>query len=427
MLIGKRQAWVVMIQRKPLTGQRSRCGAKMPEEAALRKSNWIDYTASPALNIMMGKTLAQAAGLGDHCWTLVESLTYNAAITSKNPVRAPHLALKRSKMMNSIFSITMLVLLIAQGAPTDVSQSGEAKPNQRRDDDNSLRVARIVNGETWYPNVFKGRPGTLSRISANGTAQDYFLTVFPDPFSPLPRWQVKGGYFYAVSLAPGSDRMGYHLMRVRLTDLKKFQTKQEMQKAGAFFTWPPTDTLDLWPLNRTYAAQHNLETIARWDEPVYYDFSLDEQEKLTLVIITEGKLDVWELESRDYWDTASASSSERKDPSKLWRRTGHAPAPFSARFVADNQGGPLSLTTETGELWQSNDRSTFSKMNAAVRAKTDGPSLLIEDTDKRQIWLSRDSENEAITDEQLHLVKGENGAPSDRVRTAVQKIADRKR
>jgi hypothetical protein len=330
-------------------------------------------------------------------------------------------------MMNSIFTITMLFLLIAQGGPTNVSQSGEAKRKQQRDDDNSLRVARIVNGQTWYPSVFKGRPGTLSRISANGTAQDYFLTVFPDPFSPLPRWQVNGEYFYAVSLAPGSDRMGYHLMRMRLADLKKFQTQEEMRKAHAFFTWPPVDTLDLLPLNRTYAAQHDLETITRWDEPVYYDFTLDEQEKLTLVIITKGKLDVWELESRDYWMSASASSSEDKDPSKLWRRTGPAPAPFSARFIADNQGGSLSLTTETGEVWQSDDRTSFSKMNAAVTDKADGDSLLIKDTDKRQIWLGRTSENEALTGENLHLVKGENGAPSDRVRTAVQKIADRKR
>ncbi|HEU0180469.1 MAG TPA: hypothetical protein VFV58_40035 [Blastocatellia bacterium] len=329
--------------------------------------------------------------------------------------------------MNSIFAAIMLILLVTQGSQTDVSQSGDAKRKQRRDDDNSLRIARIINGETWYPNVFESGPGTLSRISANGTAQDYFLTVFPDPFSPLPRWQVKGEYFYAVSLSPGSERMGYHLMRMRLLDLKKFQTKEEMQKAGVFFTWPPTDILDLWPLNRTFAAQHDLETITRWDESVYYDFTLDEQEKLTLVIITKGKLDVWELESRDYWKLASDSSVEHKDPSKQWRRIGPLPAPFSARFIADSQDGSLSLTTETGEVWQSDDRSTFSKMNAAVTPKADGHSHLIEDTDKRQIWLSRNSENEAIAGEQLHLVKGENGEPSDSVRTAVQKLADRKR
>jgi hypothetical protein len=34
---------------------------------------------------LKGKTPAQAAGLSDHCWTLRELLTYNAAITSKIP------------------------------------------------------------------------------------------------------------------------------------------------------------------------------------------------------------------------------------------------------------------------------------------------------------------------------------------------------
>jgi hypothetical protein len=34
---------------------------------------------------LKGKTPAQAAGLSDHCWTLRELLTFNAAITSKIP------------------------------------------------------------------------------------------------------------------------------------------------------------------------------------------------------------------------------------------------------------------------------------------------------------------------------------------------------
>jgi len=32
---------------------------------------------------LKGKTPAQAAGLSNHCWTLRELLTFNAAITSK--------------------------------------------------------------------------------------------------------------------------------------------------------------------------------------------------------------------------------------------------------------------------------------------------------------------------------------------------------
>jgi RNA polymerase sigma factor (sigma-70 family) len=71
---------VVPLHRK--TRSFAKCRTALDTQTQLFKSYYNLCRKHSTLN---GKTPAQAAGLSDHCWTLRELLTFNAAITSKIP------------------------------------------------------------------------------------------------------------------------------------------------------------------------------------------------------------------------------------------------------------------------------------------------------------------------------------------------------
>jgi hypothetical protein len=60
----------------------AKCRTALDTQMQLFKSY---YNLCRKHGALKGQTLAQASGLSDHCWTLRELLTYNAAITSKIP------------------------------------------------------------------------------------------------------------------------------------------------------------------------------------------------------------------------------------------------------------------------------------------------------------------------------------------------------
>jgi hypothetical protein len=88
--------------------------------------------------------------------------------------------------------------------------------------------------------------------------------------------------------------------------------------------------------------------------------------------------------------------------------------------VAEIEDGRLSLVTETGELWQSDDRKKFTKRREADNIAPDGNNLIVVDTDQRQIWLGRDSTDKIAGDQHLRLVKGAGNGPSERVLRALR-------
>jgi hypothetical protein len=75
-----RQHVVTPLHRK--TRSFAKCRTALDTQTQLFKSYYNLCRKHGALN---DKTPAQAAGLSDHCWTLRELLTFNAAITSKIP------------------------------------------------------------------------------------------------------------------------------------------------------------------------------------------------------------------------------------------------------------------------------------------------------------------------------------------------------
>jgi hypothetical protein len=69
---------VVPLHRK--TRSFAKCRTALERQTQLFKSY---YNLCRQHGTLKGKTPAQAAGLTDHCWTLRELLTYNAAVISK--------------------------------------------------------------------------------------------------------------------------------------------------------------------------------------------------------------------------------------------------------------------------------------------------------------------------------------------------------
>jgi len=78
------------------------------------------------------------------------------------------------------------------------------------------------------------------------------------------------------------------------------------------------------------------------------------------------------------------------------------------------------LISETGELWQSDDRKKFNKRREAGDIAPDGNSLIVVDTDQSQIWLGRDSTDKIARDQHLRLIKGNGKWPSERVLRALR-------
>jgi transposase-like protein len=79
-LNGTLRQHVVPLHRK--TRSFAKCRTALDTQTQLFKSY---YNLCRKHGTLKGKTPAQAAALSDHCWTLRELLTYNAAITSKIP------------------------------------------------------------------------------------------------------------------------------------------------------------------------------------------------------------------------------------------------------------------------------------------------------------------------------------------------------
>jgi len=329
--------------------------------------------------------------------------------------------------MNLITAVIMFVLL-SQDPTVGAGVAEKAQQNPRQDSDNSLHVARIVKDEGWMAiTPANGLPGILRRVSPEGTVRDYILAVFPSSVSPTPRWRINGDYFYAVAQLPGNNGLGHILVRMPLKELKNYPSAEERSKG--VISLPPIDYLSLAPLDPYVIVpdqpEESPKMMMKRADVIRHDFFINENEKISLAIIAEGKLELWEIESRNRW--TSFASDESTDASTEWKRVAVIPIALSDRFILKANEGRLSLVTETGEVWQSDDRATFRKLNEAVTTDADGHSLLIEDTDKRQVWLSRTSEHGAVTGERLHPIIGTDGAPSDRVRTAARKLAERNR
>jgi hypothetical protein len=112
--------------------------------------------------------------------------------------------------------------------------------------------------------------------------------------------------------------------------------------------------------------------------------------------------------------------------SREWKRVAVTPITLSDRFILEVKDETLSLITETGELWQSDDRKTFNKQREADNTALGGNSLIVVDTDQSQIWLGRDSTSKMAGDQQPHLIKGTGNGPSERVLRAFEKLSGAK-
>jgi hypothetical protein len=323
----------------------------------------------------------------------------------------------------SVAIVTLLSVIF-----TVLGQQDEvAKFKPREENDNSLRIARIIKGEIWQPLYIEDKKRRIMRrVFADGTQRDYIFTIFPDTLGLIPRWQVKGNYVYTVGMLPWTNQMGRVLLRAPIKYMVEDRTKEEERKMhGVIRSFPPYDMLPLTPLvPPTYPPGTKNEDMERWEDPDQYDLLVDDREILTLVITTGDKIDIWELDSQDAW--SSMQIGGRQGVEKQWKRIASTTAPFKRRFVAEIEGGRLSLVSETGELWQSDDRKTFNKRREADNVALDGNSLIVVDTDQRQIWLRRDSTGKMAGDIQPHLIKGTEKAPSDRVLRAFEELSGAK-
>jgi hypothetical protein len=136
---------------------------------------------------------------------------------------------KRRDHMKLLFAVIVILLSVTLTALGQRDEVVKSKP--REEDDNSLRIARIIKGEIWQP-LYVGdkRRGIMRRVFADGTQRDYVLTMFPDAFGLIPRWQVKGDYLYTVGMTPGSNRMRPVLLRAPIKDLVEVRTEEEERK-----------------------------------------------------------------------------------------------------------------------------------------------------------------------------------------------------
>jgi len=320
----------------------------------------------------------------------------------------------------SVAIVTLLSVIC-----TVLGQQDEvAKSRPREKTDNSLRIARIIKDEIWQPlDAGDKHAGILRRIFADGTQRDYILTAFPDAFGLIPRWQVKGDYLYTVGMLPGTNQMGHVLLRAPIKELVEARTKEEERKmSGVIHAFPPYDILGLTPLAPPiYPPETKQKDIEGWESPDRYDLLVDDREILTLVVTANDKIDLWELDSHDAWSSMSVGG--RKGVPKQWTHIFSTTAPFKGRFVAEIDGGRLSLVTETGELWQSDDRKTFNKLREANNITLDGNSLIVVDTDQNQIWLGRDATDGIAGDQQPHLIKGTGNGPSERILRAFEELS----
>ena len=326
------------------------------------------------------------------------------------------------KLLFIVITILLSVTLTAPGRQDEV-----AKSRPREKTDNSLRIARIIKAEIWQPlDAGDKHAGILRRIFADGTRRDYVLTAFPDAFGLIPRWQVKGDYLYTVGMLPGTNQMGHVLLRAPIKDLVEARTKEEERKmSGVIHVFPPYDILGLTPLAPPiYPPETKQKDFEGWETPDRYDLLVDDREILTLVITTWDKIDLWELDSQDAW--SSMAIGGRKGASMPWKRIASTKVPFKGRFVADLEGTRLSLVSETGELWQSDDRKMFNKRREADDIAPDGNSLIVVDADQSQIWLGRDSTDGIAGDQHLHLIKGTGNGPSERVMRAFEELSGAK-
>jgi len=325
------------------------------------------------------------------------------------------------KLLFIVITILLSVTLTAPGQQDEV-----AKSRSREKADNSLRIARIIKDEIWQPlDAGDKNAGILRRVFADGTQRDYILTAFPDAFGLIPRWQVKGDYLYTVGMLPGTNQMGHVLLRAPIKDLVEARTKEEERKMhGVIHAFPPYDILGLTPLAPPIYPPETKKDMEIGGSPDHYDLLVDDREILTLVITTWDKIALWELDSQDAW--SSMAIGGRKGASQQWKRIASTKVPFKGRFVADLEGTRLSLVSETGELWQSDDRKTFNKRREADDIAPDGNSLIVVDTDQSQIWLGRDSTDKIAGDQGLRLIKGTGNRPSERVLRAFEELSGAK-
>jgi hypothetical protein len=302
-----------------------------------------------------------------------------------------------------LFSATYAINSVqAQPAAAQDQNISNQKPPGRKSTDNSFRIVRIVKGETWRLDEGDGKKlKVLSRLSEDQTlSRTYILPALPDSFSPIPRWRINGDFLYMVSLRPGSERLGHTLMKVRVRDLKELPTEEMIKRSGGMISSPRGELLSLVPLNRAFAMQNqNLNNKTRWDEPLWYDFLISDDEKCTLVIITEGKISVWELDTRNESNWKFLSLDDEKKypragaPSE-WKQVVEGPAPFSTRFAADLQEGQLTLISEFGDVWRADGQYHFLKFRDAAALsggeveKPGVENFLIEDADNKEIWLA---------------------------------------
>ena len=327
--------------------------------------------------------------------------------------------------MKLLFTVITILLSVTLTAPGQQDEIAKSRP--RDEVDNSFLIARIVKGEIWQPLYIEDKKRrVMRRVFADGTQRDFIFTIFPDTLGLVPRWQVKGDYVYTVGMIPGTNQLGRVLLRAPIKDLVEDRTKEEERKMhGVIRSFPPYDMLPLTPLvPPTYPSGTKQEDMERWEEPDRYDFLVDDREILTLVVTTGDKIDIWELDSQDAWSSMRIGGPE--GVSKPWKRIASTKVSFKGRFVANLEGARLSLVSETGELWQSDDRKTFNKRREADDIAPDGNILIVVDADQSQIWLGRDSTNGIAGDQHLRMISGTGNGPSERVMRAFEELSSAK-
>jgi hypothetical protein len=322
-------------------------------------------------------------------------------------------------------SIAMLLLLalssglLQQNGP----QSGKEKTlseirkeRRSRRSKNVLEKAQIANGSLWYvDDIASDHFAALNEVSLDsGGVKRYHLPRHLVVKDSRPRWKIQNGAFYMDSMlisVPGN--WSHEIVKIDLKDMVEIQ-KKDVDPEFKWIDLPRTETVFLAPLEKILMFKGDSNYFLRGGDPVYYDFVTDDSGSGKLVVIADSRLSIWEYRF----------VNDAKEQDESWKRTAYLPAPFNGRFEALLDNGELELITDTGEIWRADEQNKVQKVKAAVIAPTKNSSIvIIEDTDNQAIWLGQIPDAEGA-DVRIHLVKGGSDSPSDRIRTAVQKLVE---
>jgi hypothetical protein len=325
-------------------------------------------------------------------------------------------------------SIAMLLLLALSSGPLQQNgpQSGKGKATSEIRKERRLKRsvnvferAQIANKSLWYvDDIASENFAALNEVSLDGgSVKHYYLPRNLVGKDRRPRWKIQNGAFYLdTTFAHVPGNWAHEIVKINLKDMIEIPKRADDPEFKGWIDHPHTETIYLKPLERVLMLIGDSDSV-RGNEPVYYDFVTDDSGSGKLVVSADGYLSIWECRF--------GNNAKEKDES--WKRTAYLPAPFNGRFEALSDKGGLELITDTGERWRADEQNDFQQVKAAVIAPTeDGSIVIIEDTDNQAIWLGQIPDEDGA-DVRLHAVKGGSDSPSDRIRTAVQKLVERNR